>query len=280
MATSELRFPRRGYAEGPFGQIHFQHLGEGIPVVLLHQAPVTSSQFDNVYEPLARRGFHAIGIDMPGFGNSDPTDFVPGCADYAKIVPPVLDALGIDKSAVLGHHTGALVATEVALQFPDRINALVVNGPLLVSDQDYEGFMTGMHLWELGWGAKPEAAHMVELFNIRNRLAHGEIGPERLSEYVVHSLSGRGPFWYGHHAAYTYRQGDTLPKVTQPGLILTNTGDVIYPHALRAHEVRPDFAFVALEGAGIDIVDQQPEEWADAVAAFLNATVARERAEA
>ncbi len=33
--------------------------------------------------------------------------------------------------------------------------------------------------------------------------------------------------------------------------------------------MRPDFAYVELQGGGIDIVDQMPEEWADAVAAFL-----------
>lgn len=39
---------RRGYADGPFGQVHFQSFGEGIPLLLLHQAPMTSSQFDYV----------------------------------------------------------------------------------------------------------------------------------------------------------------------------------------------------------------------------------------
>lgn len=270
--TSAARhdWPRRGYADGPFGQIHYQVQGEGMPLVLLHQAPVTSGQFDNVYGPLSRRGFRAIGIDMPGFGGSDPTDTVPGVGDYAKIVPPVLDALGIATAAILGHHTGALAATEAALQFPDRLTALIVNGPLLVSDEDHAGFMTGLHAWELDYKAQPEAAHMVELFNIRNQLAHGAIPPARLSDYVVHSLVGRGPFWWGHHAAYTYRQQDTLPNVSQPTLILTNTGDMIYPDALRAHKLRPDFAFVALEGSGIDIVDEQPEQWADAVAGFLH----------
>ncbi len=269
--TSEAKhpWPQRGYASGPFGQIHYQVLGEGAPLVLLHQAPVTSGQFDHVYAPLARRGFQAIGIDMPGFGMSDPTDFVPGVGDYAQVVPPVLDALGIGRAAILGHHTGALVATEVALQFPERISALIVNGPLLVTDDDYRNFMAGLHQWELGYAGRPEAAHMVELFAIRDRLAHGAIPPARLSDYVVQSLIGRGPFWYGHHAAYTYRLSETLPQVRQPGLILTNTGDMIYPHAERARALRPDFAFVALVGGGIDIVDEQPEEWAGAVATFL-----------
>jgi pimeloyl-ACP methyl ester carboxylesterase len=270
--TSETQhdWPRRGYADGPFGQVHYQVLGDGTPLVLLHQAPVTSDQFAAVYAPLARRGFRAIGIDMPGFGMSDPTDFVPGVDDYARIVPPVLDALGIGRAAILGHHTGALVATEAALQFPDRIGALIVNGPLLASESEHAAFMAGLHKWELGYAARPEAAHMVELFGIRDRLAHGAIPAARLSDYVVQSLIGRGPFWYGHHAAYAYRQADTLPKVTQPGMILTNTGDSIFPHAERARALRPDFAFVALEGSGIDIVDEQPEAWADAVASFLH----------
>ncbi|MFD2134862.1 alpha/beta fold hydrolase [Novosphingobium resinovorum] len=82
------RWARRGYAAGPYGQVHFRHAGEGgAPVVLLHQAPMTAAQFDNVYEPLAARGFHAIGIDMPGFGMSDPVDGVPRVEDWAACVP-------------------------------------------------------------------------------------------------------------------------------------------------------------------------------------------------
>lgn len=107
--------PWRHYADGPFGQVHFQVLGEGAPLVLLQQAPMTSGQFDNVYAPLAIRGFRVIGIDMPGFGMSDPTPGVPTIGDYEQIVPAVLDALGLAQAAVLGRHTGALVATEAAV---------------------------------------------------------------------------------------------------------------------------------------------------------------------
>lgn len=263
-------WPRRHYADGPFGQIHFQTIGTGRPLVLLHQAPATSGQFDNVYHLLADRGFQAIGIDMPGFGMSDPTAFVPAVADYAKIVPPVLDALGLCSAALLGHHTGALVAVDAALQFGARIEALIVNGPLLVSKEDQQRFLDGLHVWEKDYKAQPHAAHMVELFQIRERLSNGTIPPHRLSDYVVQALMGRGVFWYGHHAAYMADQNKQFLQIEQPTLILTNTGDIIYPHALRARDLRPDFAFIELEGGGVDIVDQQPDAWADAVAAFLH----------
>jgi len=270
ISPSNPPYPRRHYADGPFGQVHFQVLGEGAPLVLLHQAPMTSGQFDNVYAPLAKRGFKAIGIDMPGFGMSDPAPGTPTVTDYAQVVPCVLDALGIPRAALLGHHTGALAANEAAIAFPDRIAALVLNGPLLVTEEDRANFYQGLHKWEIEFSAREHAGHMAELFDIRDRMAGGSISHARLSDYVVQAMIGRGAFWHGHHAAYVYDQAQRLPLVTQPTLILSNTGDMIYPHAEKARALRPDFAFAALEGGGVDIVDQQPEAWADIVAGFLN----------
>lgn len=264
-----MTIPRRGYADGPFGQVHFQHLGEGAPLVLLHQAPMTSGQFDNVYAPLAARGVRAIGIDMPGFGLSDPTAHVPTVTDYGRVVPTVLDALGIDRTAILGHHTGALAATEASLLFPDRISALILNGPLPITDAERADFMAGLHVEEKAFTALPHAAHLVAMFDIRNSLADGTIPDARLTEYVVQAMTGRGEYWWGHHAAFQYDHAATLPLIAHPCLVLTNSGDLIYENALWAHRIRPDFAFTCIDGGGVDIVDQQPEQWADAVAAFL-----------
>ena len=262
-------FPRRAYVDGPFGQIHYQVQGEGLPLILLHQAPMTSGQFDLVYEPLAQRGIQAIGIDMPGFGFSDPTPDVATVTDYAQVVPPVLNALGLDKAFFLGHHTGALVATEAAILFPEMCEALIINGPLPITEDERAEFMRTLHQWEIKYAAQPEGGHMQELFTIRETFADDTVPAERISDYVVQALMGRGKFWYGHHAAYQYRHDEALKKVTVPSLILTNTGDQIYPLAKKAHEIRPDFEFAELDGGGIDIVDQQPEAWSDAVAAYI-----------
>ena len=280
ISPSNPPYPRRHYADGPFGQVHFQVLGDGAPLVLLHQAPMTSGQFDNVYAPLAERGFKAIGIDMPGFGMSDPAPRTPTVTDYAQVVPCVLDALGIRRAALLGHHTGALAANEAAIAFPDRIAALVLNGPLLVTEEDRANFYQGLHKWEIEFSAREHAGHMAELFDIRDRMAAGSISHTRLSDYVVQAMIGRGAFWHGHHAAYIYDQAQRLPLITQPTLILSNTGDMIYPHAEKARALRPDFAFAALEGGGVDIVDQQPEAWADIVVGFLNSVGCGELADA
>lgn len=80
---------RRGYADGPFGQIHFEDGGAGRPLVLIHQAPMSSRQFESVFDLMLARDIRPIAIDCPGFGMSDVTDFVPRIEDWACIVPAV-----------------------------------------------------------------------------------------------------------------------------------------------------------------------------------------------
>lgn len=259
----------RGYAEGPYGLVHYRDAGEGRPLVMLHQAPMSSRQFDNVYGPLAERGIRAIGIDTPGFGMSDPTDFVPTVEDWAKAIPPVLDHLGLDVVDLLGHHTGCLIATDVALQFPDRINNLIMAGPHPVTDEERARFLAGVEEREVNFVYKDDGSHLMESFANRFRMFGEEANAQLITRYAVEKFMGTGPFWYGHYAAINYIHNDKIPQIKHRTLILTNTGDQIYENALWAKRMRPDFDFVALEGGGVDIVDQQPEAWADKVAKFI-----------
>jgi len=273
MTTMTSR-PRRGYADGPYGQIHYYDTGAGgggagIPLILLHQAPVSARQYEAVYPRLAALGVRAIGLDMPGFGMSDPTPFVPRVEDYAKIVPAVLDHLGLAKANVLGHHTGALVATEVALQFPARVDKLIVNGPLPLEDAEREQWMNFVRNDEMTFGAKPDGSHIAKLYQVRWQLAGGTVPGDVVTRYIAETLMGFAPFWYGHHAAFVYDHTPALKKLKHRTLILTNTGDQIYEHAKLTHRMRPDFEFVALEGGGIDVTDQLPDAWAQAVAKFV-----------
>lgn len=57
--------------------------------------------------------------------------------------------------------------------------------------------------------------------------------------------------------------------ITNPTLIFSNTGEDLYAASQRAHSMRPDFAFVALDGGTHDIIDEQPDAWTEAVAKFL-----------
>lgn len=264
-----ISLPRRGYADGPFGQVHYQDTETGLPLVLCHQAPMSTRQFDQAYGPLAKRGIRAIGVDMPGFGMSTPTDFVPAIEDYAKVVPSVLDHLGIKQTFVLGHHTGAQMATEVALQFEDRVMGLIINGPFPVNEEERQNGLAWVESGEKNLEHKPDGSHLQEYFKMRMAFANEATDWKLATQYVCQPFMGFGPFWYGHHAAFQYDHGAAIPRITHPTLVLTNTGDQIYDKAQQVMAMRPDFSYAELEGGGIDIVDEMPAEWSEAVADFV-----------
>ncbi|MFO1427448.1 MAG: alpha/beta hydrolase [Steroidobacteraceae bacterium] len=264
--------PRRGYADGPYGQVHYHDTGSGVPLVLIHQAPVSARQYDAVYPRLAALGVRAIGMDMPGFGMSDPAPVVPPrVEDFARVVPALLDHLGLAQAAVLGHHTGALVATEVALQFPKRVERLILNGPLPLEDAEREQWMNFVRNEEMTFSAKPDGSHIAKLYQVRWGLAGGTVPGETVTRYISETLMGFAPFWYGHNAAFVYDHTPALKKLKHRTLILTNTGDQIYAHAQVARRMRPDFEYAELQGGGIDVTDQLPDAWAQAVARFVKA---------
>ena len=266
--TPSIRM-KRGYADGPYGQVHFRDVGQGRPLLMLHQSPMSSRQFDNVYGLLAARGIRTIGIDTPGFGMSDPTDFVPVIEDWAKAIPPVMDHLNIDVADVLGHHTGCFLATEVSIQFPDRVENLVMAGPFPRTEEQRKRSLEGLEEREINFVYEHDGSHLMNSFATRYNMYGEDADPRLITRYVVEKFMGTGPFWYGHNAGIRYELEAKIPLIKHRTLIITNTGDMIYEGAQKARRMRPDFEYAELQGGGVDIVDQQPEAWVDAVVKFL-----------
>ncbi|HEY0942331.1 MAG TPA: alpha/beta hydrolase [Steroidobacter sp.] len=266
----------RGYARGPYGLVHF-HDSVGLvksprnprPLVLLHQSPASARQFEAAFKPLVNRGVRFVAIDTPGFGFSDPPPAIPRVEDWARSVVSVLDHLGIEQADILGHHTGGLIATEVALNAPSRVRRLILNGPFPITEEERQKYIeSGARSHERG-RPKLDGSHLATSFEARKRMYGPDPDPAVITRIVVEKYQGRGPYWWGHHVAYRYDHAATLKRLKHRTLILTNTGDDIYEHAKRAKEMRPDFEYVELIGGTHDIVDQQPEEWSEAVAAFI-----------
>ncbi|MEE8438308.1 MAG: alpha/beta hydrolase, partial [Micropepsaceae bacterium] len=110
-------------------RIRYVERGEGPVAVLLHGGSLGSSAdvFERNLEPLAVAGFRAIAFDQPGFGLSDvPEDLSAG---YRRdFVPKFLDALGIEKAALIGHSQAGNPAVNLALNDPARYTHIIVMG--------------------------------------------------------------------------------------------------------------------------------------------------------
>jgi pimeloyl-ACP methyl ester carboxylesterase len=106
--------------------LHVRDIGDGSPVVLLHGWPDTGELWAHQSRTLAAAGYRTIVPDMRGFGaSSKPTD-VGAYAAPAQVgdVVGILDALGVDRSHLVGHDWGAAIAWMTAAFAPDRVTSI------------------------------------------------------------------------------------------------------------------------------------------------------------
>ena len=116
------------YADVGDGQIHYAECGprEAVPVLLLHQTPRSWAEYRDVL-PLLGERYRAIAMDTAGFGASTRLPGEVSIERWAQSAIGLLDALGIASAHVVGHHTGGVIAMEIAAEHPARVNRLVLS---------------------------------------------------------------------------------------------------------------------------------------------------------
>ena len=109
---------QRTFVQTRRGRIHVAGNGTGFPVLLLHQTPRSWDEYRDVLPILGRR-YRAIAMDTVGFGDSERAaeNSIESWSDAAFAL---LDALDIEQAAIVGHHTGAVIALEMAASQPGR----------------------------------------------------------------------------------------------------------------------------------------------------------------
>lgn len=114
--------------EVPGGRLAIHDFGEGPPVVLLHAGIVDSWAWEPLTPFLLDAGYRVVAFDRRGIGDSTTEDVE--FSNRADTVA-VLDALGIGQAALVGNSIGGMVATDTAIEFPDRVVALVTIGAIV-----------------------------------------------------------------------------------------------------------------------------------------------------
>jgi esterase len=105
-------------------QLHFRQLGQGEPLILLHGLFGSSDNWLGVASKLAQN-FHLFFLDLRNHGqspHSDETGFSLMAADVAEF----MDAQKLERANVLGHSLGGKTAMQLALDFPSRVEKLIV----------------------------------------------------------------------------------------------------------------------------------------------------------
>jgi pimeloyl-ACP methyl ester carboxylesterase len=111
------------------GKVHLLDRGAGPSLLLLHGSVASAGMFLPLLSALD--GVHAMAPDRPGQGLSDPIELPRVRYREAAVdwLDRVLDALGLDATALLGHSGGAVWALWYALARPNRVSRLGLIAP-------------------------------------------------------------------------------------------------------------------------------------------------------
>ena len=132
---SEMSFPEIASRFVEFNglKIHYREVGAGPALIFLNGGGPGSSglnTFSRNMAPFADR-HRVIAVDLPGYGESSKLRISePLWGYYARVVAGFIDALGLGKAHLIGNSMGGAVSLKIALDFPEKVDRLVLASPV------------------------------------------------------------------------------------------------------------------------------------------------------
>jgi pimeloyl-ACP methyl ester carboxylesterase len=258
------------------------HASPATPVVLLHGLNNSSLSWAHV-APLLAADRRVLVLDLPGHGRSDRPNAGYELDWYAHVVARWIEAVGLEKTDIVGHSFGGGVAQMLLLECPERVRRLVLVAA--------GGLGKGVGLW-LRLASLP---HVVEYLGqpfmaLGTRLAlrgarHGVSRAEIRELSRLNSQAGSARAfartvrdvidWRGQRRNFMHRVSEV--EKLPPLLILWGDRDVLIPIGQgKAFAAMLDGAFfTTFEGCGHYLHNERPEAFAQAVREFLDDESAR-----
>ena len=111
------------YVRVPGGRLRVVDEGQGPPIVLLHAGIANLRSWDAWRRYLVAAGYRVVRYDQRGFGETT-TEAVP-FSNRADVDRACSTHLGIGRAALVGNSRGGVIAFDTAIEFPDRVVAVV-----------------------------------------------------------------------------------------------------------------------------------------------------------
>jgi pimeloyl-ACP methyl ester carboxylesterase len=263
--------------------VNYVDLGSGgrEPMVFVHGL---GGQWQNWLENLPRAALErrVIALDLPGFGSTPmPSDkiTIPG---YGRCVDSLCDKLGLGRVDIVGNSMGGYIAAEVAIQFPQRIDQLLLVSAAGITSADvarrpiYTAGRIATAMTAYGSAqyraiaSRPKTRHMALALVAR----HPSLLRADLAYEGFIKGAGRPGFEAGLHACLEYDFRDRLPDIRQPTLIVWGEKDSIIP-VRDAHEFErliSDSRKVVMKDTGHIPMAERPGAFNDVMMEFLAET--------
>jgi pimeloyl-ACP methyl ester carboxylesterase len=215
-------------------KIHWESFGEGPAVLLIAGQGMTVDGWWATI-PVLARSLRVIAFDNRDTGRSSRSAWPYSVAQMARDAVEVLDAAGEQHAHVYGISLGSLVAQEVALRHPDRVQALVLGASSAGGFAAYKPSASSfaqtfliragaMGPEEAAWAAVPYT------YGDKTRRSH----PERIVADITHRVSSPPePLAYLHQAVAVAAHDayERLNRMAAPTLVVHGEQDVFVPPA-------------------------------------------------
>lgn len=266
----------RQFVKTRSGMVHMAIAGQGQPVIFLHQTPRSWDEYRDVL-PLVGQSFRAIAMDTRGFGDSAPLDGRPATIEnWADAVIDLADALALERFTVVGHHTGGVIALDLAARYPNRINHLVLSGTSYIDAERRARQVTHRVIDEVD--LQEDGQHLAELWQRRRPFYPEAQAADLLSRFIVDAIKAGPMAVEGHRVVNRYKMDEMIDKVRCPTLILAPEQD---PHAFPSAPLLaaklPTAMVQNVPGAMVPFPDQMPEIFAAHIVDFLQSAARKEQ---
>ena len=255
--------------------------GDATPIVLVHGL---GGQWQNWLENIPRlaRERRVIAPDLPGFGLSEMPSEEISISGYGRVVEDLCRQLGIERALVVGNSMGGFVASEVAIQFPQLVERLVLvsaagiasadvaKAPIMTIGRVLGALATHTAARDRAIAARPRSRH--------HSLALVARYPSRLKADLAYEGffkgAGKPGFLDALSANLNYDFRDRLPEIRQPTLIVWGENDSIIPvrDANEFERLIPDSRKVVMKATGHVPMAERPSTFNDLVLDFLAET--------
>ena len=260
----------RNYARLREGQVHYAQCGPSAApaVLLLHQTPRSWTEYAAVL-PLLGTRWRAIAMDTAGFGDSFVPRWPPSIERWAGVAAALLDALGIARAHVVGHHTGGVIAVELAAAHAQRVDRLVLSSTPYTDAAFRRERASRPAIDEVT--VQADGSHLTQLWQ-RRQPFYPPQRPDLLAAFVRDALKLGERLEEGHRAVAQYRMEERIGLVRQPVLVIRAGADPFAsPYAQALCAQLPQAVLHDIPQGMVPLPDQLPAEFAAAVLAFLGA---------
>ena len=252
-------------------KIAWDRRGNGAPLLLIHGLGYARWGWEPVLPELAEQ-FDVILFDNRGIGESDAPPGPYTVAEMAADAVQVLDEAGVARAHVVGTSLGGMIAQELALAYPERVDRLVLACTTPGGQKAHP--MPQVTVALMAEAATLEPAVALRRF-VENALAPATVAahPEIVEQIMAHRLAtAQQPAAWAAQASAgaTFDAYDRLGALAAPTLVQHGDEDVVVDprNADLLVELLPDARLERVPGGHL-FFWEAPEQFVSSVSAFL-----------